>query len=256
MGVVHYNIDMILKNRILVTTAVALIATVGCTSPSAKRNKRINTAAAGGISKAVLNLDIELDYARSEALFQISNLTGDQNASLEKLIESRLAIYRDLKDQKIGLDERFKITFDDNKERAEKIGQWKTGIGVGGLASGIAGTVLLAASPANAVWVAAFSGVAGGVAGINSVLDNNGYSREQIAALEATVARQYAVVSAKIKLSSLLSLAVEPSTTPVEWQTELQLQEGAIGELRALAFVLNIPTVPTTAPGDGDGDGE
>jgi hypothetical protein len=147
-----------------------------------------------------------------------------------------------LQKQKDELDAKFSVCFDENQHRADKIGAWKTGIGIGGVAAGVTAAALTAASPANAVWVIVFSGCAGSVAGMNGVFDNNGFSREQIAALETTVAQEYAKVSAAIDLEVLLSIAVDQNTTSEKWQTELSKRESALIQLQALALTLRIPT--------------
>ncbi|MCW5556096.1 MAG: hypothetical protein KIS67_28565 [Verrucomicrobiae bacterium] len=175
-------------------------------------------------------------------------IAANSTAEARKLATRRLEAYERLQKEKSALDTKFSVAFDDNQAQAAKIGRWKTGIGISGIASGIAASALIVASPANAVWVSVLSGYAGGVAGMNSVFDNNGYSREQIAALETTVVQEYAAVSAEINLEVLFALANDVATTSEKWLEELGKQNRAMTRLRALALTLKIPTGSSQTP--------
>jgi hypothetical protein len=231
----------------------------GCASSLEKRAVAIKAVAAHTITERKAAVDQVIASSKTafaadqklalEARLGRALAPADQPA-LQKLIDAsnrRLQVWGELKLQKDTMDTYFDTAFGENQKRAERIGAWKTGIGVSGITAGIGATVLLAASPQNAVLAGALSGFAGGVAGMNSVFDNNGYSREQIAALETTVAQQYAVQSKQLKIVSLLLLALDPATTDAKFQEEVDRVESALRELRSLSLTLRIPSVTPKA---------
>jgi len=234
----------VLWQRAAVIFMSALLSACGTSNKA--RSRAVQTAAHPAIVRSSSYIDSEVKLAKAALSGVAANAALGSPAALEvEAANSRIESWAELKRQKDALDAFFNVSFDENQKRAQRIGAWRAGIGVGGLVAGIAGTVLLAANPANAVWAGALSGFAGGVAGINGVFDNNGYSREQIAALETAVARQYAEKSKDIKLETLLMYAKDTQISQDVWSAELSKQEAAIIELRALALTLRIPTVVT-----------
>lgn len=169
-------------------------------------------------------------------------------AAASSVTYPRLETYARLQKEKNDLDAKISSIVAVNEEFAKDVGALRTSIGVAGVAAGITATALIAASPANAVWVAAFAGFAGGVAGMNTVFDNNGYSREQVAGLETAVIQRYAAASKALRLGVLFEIANDPTSTPAAWIKELETQEQALAELRALALTLKVPLGPPKTP--------
>jgi hypothetical protein len=226
---------------------VILILSTGC-STVGSRVRAINAAAAPVAADLNASVITAVSAARTAALGRIGALAAGAAVATANDINQRLDAYEKLQTEKNDLDAKFSVVFDENQHRSLRIANTKTAIGITGIAAGIGAAALIVASPANAVWVSIFSGYAGGVAGMNSVFDSNGYSREQIAALETTVAQQYASASADIRLVTLYTLASSPTTTGDQWLKELETQEAAMTKLRALAMTLNIPTGPIQKP--------
>jgi len=237
---------MKIKSWLGLGLSLACLVTVGCTTG---RVAAINAAAAPIAADLNSSVQDAVNNAKTGYAAKAGAAVGMHVAvASQPDVDGRLKAYEKLQTEKNDLDAKFSVAFDSKQHGAETIGRWKTGIGISGIAAGIGAAALVAASPANAVWVTICSGYAGGVAGMNSVFDNNGYSREQIAALETTVAQQYAKVSADIRLVTLFILASDPTTTSDNWLKELEKQEAAMTQLQALAMTLNIPTGPIQPP--------
>lgn len=230
----------------------------GCAT-SGGRVAAIRSASAWELQQRNWETDAEITLAKAklsarlDAAVRSSHLAPDIATQTEAVMDARLAAYKRLQGQKDDLDTQFSHTFQQNAKSANTISYVKTGIGVSGVASGVAAAALVVASPANAVWVSVFAGYAGAVSGINNIFDNNGISREQIAGLETTVAQQYLTVSAGISLATLFDYASDETVSQTDWLTELQKDEANIQKLQGLALVLGIPVGPAQPTDTGTG---
>ena len=160
-----------------------------------------------------------------------------------EILKARLDSLADLKKQKAEIDARFLMLSQINLGKAEKIGLLGTGLGWSGLFAGVGAAALTVASPANAVWIAVLSGYAGGIAGMNTILENNGLSRSQLAQLASSAVREFNEVNIQINFGELTICAVTmtPGCDPGVWERKYAEQQALVSRLQGILYSLNVP---------------
>lgn len=172
---------------------------------------------------------------------------GGLSITEAEILKARLDSLSELKKQKAEIDARFQLISQQNLGKADRIGYFRTGLGWSGLFTGVGAAALTVASPANAVWIAVLSGYAGGIAGMNTILENNGLSRTQIAQLAASAVREFNEVNIKINFGELTICAVTSSEgcTNSDWERRFAEQQALVSRLQGILYGLNVPTLAT-----------
>ena len=160
----------------------------------------------------------------------------------EEKRNQRLDRIAGLEKRKVALDYDFRKTYKELRGEANTYGRGKFWLGTGGLCAGIAAAALTAASPANAVWIAALSGLAGGVAGMNTLSEDTGFSKKQIVAIQTDVFKEYTEAYSAITLGTLYALA-DANATDEDFKNTYNSVEAALQKAEALLLKLEIPAV-------------
>jgi len=127
------------------------------------------------------------------------------------------------------------------KTQADRRTQFTVGTSLAGIASGLTATVLLVASPANAVWASGFAGFSTGVLGFQSQMYEEGYSRQTIARIyEATMNKMVAAYEEYGTNYSALEKGID-DLEPDKWNEHLSLASGAIVKLHAASVFVPLP---------------
>lgn len=121
------------------------------------------------------------------------------------------------------------------------------GVGVGGTLSGIAAAALVVASPANAVWVATFSGLSAGAVGFQTNAALQGFSREAKVAVYNELRGELKAAQAEVDAAfdKLNQALTDPD--PQIWQQAVLRTSQKLNMLRAAALY-----PPTAAVGPFD----
>lgn len=109
-----------------------------------------------------------------------------------------------------------------------------------GIGSSIAAAALAVASPANATWVAALSGVSAGVGGYQAKVAEDGYSRDAVMVAYDEFREGFAIASREFA-AALGNLAAAVEKSPSEWVT---VQVQAASAFESLKAVVMFPGVP------------
>jgi hypothetical protein len=126
------------------------------------------------------------------------------------------------------------------ENRAKRYGSYSLAFTAGAICAGISVAALVAASPANAVWVAALSGASTGILSYQVFTEGAGYSREKWvelhnAAIKEIVDKETAYLTAFYKLK--LSLAAGGDN----WDQLAAETSKAFAELRSVVVFKKIP---------------
>lgn len=129
-------------------------------------------------------------------------------------------------------------------EKGNDLGRGEFWLGMGGLTAGIAAAALTVASPANAVWIAALSGFAGGVAGMKTLAKDSGFTKAQIVAMQQTAYDDFVQTYADLNFGQLYTL-LDANAQNDAWNREVGAVQGKVNTLKAKYIKLFIPTVGT-----------
>jgi hypothetical protein len=134
------------------------------------------------------------------------------------------------------------------KKRADRRSGVNLGINLAGIAAGITAGVLLVASPANAVWAAAFTGFGTGVLSFQTQLIDEGYSRDSIAHIHQETMDKMAAASEQFAIH-YKSLQAGKDKFDIqgiqEWNNHLALADDAIIKMN-VATIFTPLSVGTT----------
>ena len=151
----------------------------------------------------------------------------DRNAELKKL-----------KEEYNSASTKAEESLNNLKKRADKRSGGMLWTSAAGIASGLTASVLLVASPANAVWAAAFTGFSTGILAFQDQLSEEGYSRLAVARIHETT--QKTIIDANTKYLTnvlILQTRIEGSNalSKEDWNKYLALAWEAIAEMTSAA---------------------
>lgn len=134
-------------------------------------------------------------------------------------------------------------------ESLEKDGKLFSTISLGiqlvGIAAGIAATALVVASPANAAWVAALTGVSSGAATYTLASSNEGFTRRDAISYQNNIKQKTQDSLKKVNCAELE--VAKLSANEGQWEDKIKKMQDAINDLRIAAFTLqNISSYGTT----------
>ena len=112
---------------------------------------------------------------------------------------------------------------------------------VAGIASGITASVLLVASPANAVWAAAFTGFGTGVLTFQTEMFNEGYSRQTIARIYQDTMNKMVAANEQYETNSNSLVQGKLTLSANDWNNHLALASGAIIKMHAATIFVPLP---------------
>jgi hypothetical protein len=226
-----------MKSFIHISMLAVVVAAVGC-STSHKLPPQLAVAQKAWTQKCRA-IDTQTEAQKRE----IVSMPGVFTVAEAEILKARLDSLAELKKQKAEIDARFQMLSQINLGKAEKLGLLGTGLGWSGLFAGVGAAALTVASPANAVWIAVLSGYAGGIAGMNTILENNGLSRQQLAQLAASAVREFNEVNIQINFGELTICAVTmtPSCDSGVWERKFAEQQALVSRLQGLLYGLDIP---------------
>jgi hypothetical protein len=89
------------------------------------------------------------------------------------------------------------------------------------------------------------AGYSGGIAGMNTLMENNGLSRNQIAQLAASAVREFNEVNIKITFGEVTICAVTsgPGCDNSEWEGRFAEQQALVSRLQGILYGLNVRTL-------------
>jgi len=170
------------------------------------------------------------------------NLTGDMSKPSTKLLEERnkylseiQVAHKSIQKEAAALFEEIRSSADNNSETSLTV----SGIGI---ASGIAATALVVASPANAVWVAGLSGVSTGALGYQTRLAQEGFTRDAVYREFERLASEYKTANSEFG-EALSILKSNVNTTDFKkWDEGVALAEKSLKEMESTVTLKYLPT--------------
>ena len=231
-----------MKKFIPLSLVVVAVIAISCSTMNKSVSPKFS-AAETSYNVACRNIDAQTAAQKSS----IVAVPGVFSLTDVEILKARLDSLSDLKKQKAQIDARFQLVSEQNAGKANRIGYYRTALGWSGVFTGIAAAALTVASPANAVWIAVLSGYSGGIAGMNTVLDNNGLSRTQVAQLAASAVKEFNEVSTSINFGELTVCAVSTGNgcSNADWEKKFAEQQLLVMRLQGILFALNVPTLST-----------
>jgi hypothetical protein len=213
---------------------------IGCVGPRQQRPS-LATASQNLRAKATSIVNETKNLQRQG--YKAAKRGGGVAPADQQKIDSRAARYQELALAKAEAETSMGLIFKENSAKAERINTTRRWLGLSGIAAGVGAAALTVASPANAVWIAAFSGFAGSIAGLNLVMDNNGFSVALISQLENAAIEEASQIYNELSLSALASMVSDPTITEAAFIAEATKQEKLINRLKLLLLKLNVPAV-------------
>lgn len=234
------NASKVMKTFTYVSVVIAAAALTACTSTNKLASAKV-AAAQKTYQLKCRAIDAQTEAQKKE----IIPVPGVLGVSDVEVLKARLDSLNELKKQKAEIDSRFQMLSEQNLGKADRIGLVRTGLGWSGLFAGVGAAALTAASPANLVWIAVLSGYAGGIAGMNSVMENNGLSRTQLAQLSASAVREFNEVNIQINFGELAICGVTTGAgcNGSEWERKFAEQQALVSRLQGILYGLDIPTL-------------
>ena len=127
------------------------------------------------------------------------------------------------------------------KGQADRRSGATLGTSLAGIASGITAGVLLVASPANAVWAAAFTGFGTGVLSFQAQMFNEGYSRQTIARIYEDTMNKMAAANEQYETNRHFLVQGKDTLSTDDWNRYLALASGAIIKMHAATIFVPLP---------------
>jgi hypothetical protein len=159
----------------------------------------------------------------------------------QKVLEAREKYLADIKQEFIDLDKLGNESLNGLLTKADRNSRTSIAVGTLGALSGITAGVLLVASPANAVWAAAFTGFGTGALGFQTRMAMEGYSRPAIARLftNAILRCEKAKAEFLTAYNTLVSLKGNPDSE--QWDKNAGAAELALLKLRSEVLRVSLP---------------
>ncbi|MBI3877301.1 MAG: hypothetical protein HY300_15315 [Verrucomicrobia bacterium] len=196
----------------VILIGLIVVGVSGCQSAAQKR-----------IATLQKNSNTKYNYALSMIQTNAA-MSDDQKNHAKALLNERKTAVEDMEKQMVLNHDAYVKELEQVVGRANKYGGEKVWLGRAGLASGIAAGALIVANPANAVWVAALTGFAGGVAGFSAVSESEGYSKVLLIRNASEINAKVANAYTNFTTATLWEMALTNERDQVKWETEWSKQ--------------------------------
>jgi len=229
-----------MKSIFYVLITVGAVVFTACTTNKKPASTKVLTAQKAFHIKC-RSIDAQTDAQKKE----IIPAPGVLSISDAEILKARLDSLNELKKQKAEIDSRFQLLSEQNLDKADRIGYFRTALSWSGLFAGVGAAALTVVSPPNLVWVAVLSGYAGSISGMHATMENNGLSRAQLAQLAASAVREFNEVNIRINLGQLTICGVStgPGCNNSEWEQKFAEQQALVARLQGILYGLDIPTL-------------